>query len=189
MIPEFQPWPKISRLFRDIIITEKIDGTNAAIGVTEDGEVYAQSRTRIITPESDNFGFARWVKDREDDFRDWFGPGLHFGEWWGNGIQRGYGLPKGERRFSLFNVTRWEDTCQNRALVGIDIVPVLYRGPFSEQMIKSAILTLKENGSFAAPFMNAEGIVVYHTAANEAFKITLENDAGHKGKQHEEVQA
>ena len=31
--PVFQGWPKIARLNRDIIITEKLDGTNAAIGV------------------------------------------------------------------------------------------------------------------------------------------------------------
>src|SRR5690242_770744 len=61
----FQAWPKIPRLFRRFIITEKIDGTNAAVVVTEDGEVLAQSRTRFITPDSDNFGFAAWVKEHE----------------------------------------------------------------------------------------------------------------------------
>lgn len=30
---EFKAWPKIPRLFRDVIITEKIDGTNAAIHI------------------------------------------------------------------------------------------------------------------------------------------------------------
>lgn len=30
MSPEFRPWPKIARLNRDIVITEKIDGTAAA---------------------------------------------------------------------------------------------------------------------------------------------------------------
>ena len=32
-------------------------------------------------------------------------PGRHFGEWWGSGIQRGYGLD--EKTFSLFNAYRW----------------------------------------------------------------------------------
>ena len=31
--PEFKPWPKISRYNRDIVITEKIDGTNGAIHI------------------------------------------------------------------------------------------------------------------------------------------------------------
>lgn len=39
MTIEFQPWPKIARLNREITITEKIDGTNAAVIITEEGEV------------------------------------------------------------------------------------------------------------------------------------------------------
>src|SRR5262249_48952948 len=118
---EFRAWPKLARLRRPFVITEKIDGTNAAIGFQEVEEsvdnaccylighglpltaVYAQSRNRIITPEQDNHGFARWVHDNAFALFEVLGLGLHFGEWWGSGIQRGYGLPKGEKRFSLFN--------------------------------------------------------------------------------------
>src|ERR1035437_6203226 len=104
--PGHVAFPKIARLNRDIVITEKIDGTNAAIGIVEapftvsDGEggpefrgyrVYAQSRNRIITPGKDNAGFAAWVESIKDIAIEVLGPGLHFGEWWGNGIQRGYG--------------------------------------------------------------------------------------------------
>jgi hypothetical protein len=68
----------------------------------------AGSRSQYITPERDNHGFARWVQDDADEL--WaLGEGRHFGEWWGSGIQRGYGLQKGEKRFSLFNVARWAD--------------------------------------------------------------------------------
>lgn len=63
---EFTPFPKIARLNRTVVVTEKIDGTNAAVGVTEDGVVYAQSRKRVITPEQDNFGFATWVRDKDE---------------------------------------------------------------------------------------------------------------------------
>lgn len=59
---EFVSWPKIARLNRDMVVTEKIDGTNAAIIVTEDGDLYCQSRTRVISLEQDNFGFAAWVE-------------------------------------------------------------------------------------------------------------------------------
>ena len=58
---ELRPWPKIARLNRDMTVSEKIDGTNAAIIVTDDLQVGAQSRSRVITPEADNHGFARWV--------------------------------------------------------------------------------------------------------------------------------
>ena len=66
-MPEFVKFDKIPRLNREIIITEKIDGTNAGIYVDEVGDVYAASRTRWITLESDNFGFARWVEEHEDE--------------------------------------------------------------------------------------------------------------------------
>src|SRR5436305_1822690 len=100
---EFNAFPKIARLNRECVITEKIDGTNASILIDEDGVVMAGSRTRWITPENDNFGFAKWVEANKSELMK-LGVGHHFGEWWGSGIQRGYGLTKGEKRFSLFNV-------------------------------------------------------------------------------------
>lgn len=178
---EFKPWPKIPRLNRDIIITEKIDGTNAAVGILEDGTVYAQSRTRIITPEADNFGFARWVYDNAETLTTDLGVGLHFGEWWGSGIQRGYGLAKGEKRFSLFNVSRYGVIAATTP--GVDTVPTLYEGPFSQSMIDATLYALRCNGSKASPgFMRPEGIVVYHTAANQVFKVTLEGDEAPKSR-------
>src|SRR5438105_3732245 len=102
--PAFEEFPKIARLSRDCIVTEKIDGTNAQIFITEDGTIHFGSRSRWITPENDNYGFARWATEHKEDLLK-LGPGRHFGEWWGCGIQRGYGLK--EKRFSLFNVMRW----------------------------------------------------------------------------------
>ena len=102
----FAPMPKIARLNREIIITEKIDGTNASVHIVPDFEtgackVLAASRTRWITPQNDNLGFAAWVEANREGLLQ-LGPGHHFGEWWGRGINRNYGLT--ERRFSLFNV-------------------------------------------------------------------------------------
>lgn len=133
----FVEWPKIARLNRDVVVTEKIDGTNAAVGVTADGRVYAQSRNRILTVGNDNFGFAAWVKRHEQTLAKLLGIGLHFGEWWGVGIGRGYDLS--ERRFSLFNVAKWAADSTtllafaNARLNGcaIDTVPVLYSGPWT----------------------------------------------------------
>lgn len=180
--PEFRPWPKIARLNRDMVITEKIDGTNAAVGVTEDGEVYAQSRTRIITPEADNFGFAKWVAQHAGLLAELLGPGLHFGEWWGQGIQRNYGLK--EKRFSLFNVARYREAAENNPdWWGLmDTVPVLYEGPMSTVTIDNAVEVLRATGSRAVPgWMQPEGVVVYHEAAKTLFKVTLEGDEKPKG--------
>jgi hypothetical protein len=103
---EFQPNPKVPRLFRSALISEKIDGTSSCVIVQPDGTVQAGSKNRLLTLEQDNFGFCAWVKQHEDELRA-LGTGLHRGEWWGSGIQRAYGLKNGERHFSLFNVSRW----------------------------------------------------------------------------------
>lgn len=173
---EFRPWPKIARLNRDIIVTEKIDGTNAAVLIAEDGRVGAQSRKRLITPDDDNFGFAAWAVANAGALVDLLGPGRHFGEWWGSGIQRGYGLTNGERRFSLFNTARYGEM-ELGEVDGLTTTPVLYQGLYSQEQIDWALDDLAIDGSKAAPgFMRPEGIVIFHVAANEMFKVTLEND-------------
>lgn len=190
----FVEFPKIARLSREIIVTEKIDGTNAQIYIDDYGrEIYAGSRSKWITPADDNHGFARWVeKNREELLK--LGPGSHFGEWWGSGIQRGYGLTKGEKRFSLFNVHRWgPDETRPRCC---HVVPVLWRGNLDEfgrfvtgpddpaqfTRLELILEELRTLGSRAAPgFMRPEGIVIFHTAANICFKKTIEKDEQPKG--------
>lgn len=184
--PEFQAWPKIARLNRRIVITEKIDGTNSAVICTEDGGVYAQSRKRLITPgkSTDNFGFAAWVQEHADELFAGLGPGYHYGEWYGSGIQRGYGLEQGEKRFALFNVGRWNVLDEGGCYVSspdlphcCEVVPTLYEGPFSQHDIDMCVEDLRVNGSLAVPrFMRPEGIVIWHTAARMLFKVTLEKD-------------
>jgi hypothetical protein len=190
---EFEPFPKMARLSRECVITEKIDGTNAQIGIDESGTIlFAGSRTRWLAEGADNFGFYAWcMANREELLK--LGPGRHFGEWWGSGIQRGYGLPKGEKRFSLFNVSRWhaiggqpytssgadprvsKDSTEAPACCGV--VPILYRGLFHEAKADHMIERLKAEGSLAAPgFMKPEGVVIFHTHSGTMFKKTLEKD-------------
>jgi len=57
------PFKKIARLSRECIITEKIDGTNALIHITEDGNFLTGSRNRWITPSNDNHGFSKWAHE------------------------------------------------------------------------------------------------------------------------------
>lgn len=182
---EFIPFPKIPRLNRNVVITEKIDGTNAAIQIAEDaGQWYAvcQSRNRIITPDDDNYGFARWVFDNLEGLYDTLGVGVHFGEWWGSGIQRRYGLTGDDKRFSLFNAGRWSDT-DFRAVPGLGVVPTLCEGPFDTLAVDDALEELRDKGSAAVPgFMDPEGVVVYHTASRELFKATCKDDAQPKGQ-------
>lgn len=197
MSAEFTPFPKMPRLSREMIVTEKLDGTNAAVQIVMldgflgvDGNavwegdgvaVYAQSRTRFITPEDDNFGFAAWVRAHAEELAAGLGEGLHFGEWWGHGIQRGYGLAQGDRRFSLFNTSRWGDDAVRPACCSV--VPELYRGQFSTAQVEVVLAGLDFDGSVAAPgFMKPEGVVVFHVAGNFGFKKTIEKDSEPKGK-------
>lgn len=171
MTHEFKAFPKIPRLYKDIVVTEKIDGTNAVIYIADDGiNLLAGSRNRWITPENDNFGFAKWVAENKSDLLA-LGPGYHFGEWWGCGIQRGYGLK--ERRFSLFNVIRWKDKSLPPIL---ELVPLIgITSSFSEAIVIGKDSLAK--GSLASPgFTNPEGIIMYHTAANQLFKYTFDGD-------------
>ena len=223
---EFKEFPKIARLNRDIVITEKLDGTNAAI-IIEEEKVYdetstfeiklvvsAQSRNRIITPGkgTDNFGFAAWVEANADALKE-LGPGHHYGEWYGAGIQRTYALT--EKRFALFNVLRWQEDEQQslvfksvQALVpNLELVPLLYRGPRMQGTAIRPTFTMPDGHEVVpyAPFIDMpdwiiammkqgriknlavpgydkpEGIVVFHTASRQLYKVTCEKDEAHKG--------
>lgn len=167
---DFEEFPKIARLNRDVIITEKIDGTNAQVFIAEDGTMRFGSRSRWITPQDDNYGFARWATEHADGLRE-LGPGRHFGEWWGQGVQRNYSQPV--KRFSLFNTSRWRD----ERPACCDVVPILYEGPWTIGCVPNVLTQLRKSGSVAAPgFMRPEGVVVWHTAAQQMFKVTLEKD-------------
>ena len=188
MTIEFEAFPKLARLNGPVIVTEKIDGTNACI-IIESGEIAAQSRTKIITPEKDNFGFARWVHENKDALIETLGEGRHFGEWWGNGIQRGYGLKV--KVFSLFNTIRWQkdDLITTKLGLQLDIVPTLFMGTMPEVIERLPYLmnNLKQYGSVAAPgYMNPEGVVIYDTRSGTGFKKTYDYDDTGKGGQKDE---
>ncbi len=176
---DFVGFPKLSRLSRGMVITEKIDGTNAQLYITDDDQFLVGSRKRWITPENDNFGFARWAYEHETELREGLGYGQHFGEWWGSGIQRGYGLEQGDKRFSLFNTGRWnyENTPDC-----ISVVPVLWQGGMFDTAVVDSVLQIMDlQGSWAAPgFMKPEGVVIFHTHSRQSFKKTLDNNDEHK---------
>lgn len=216
---EFQPFEKIARLKRELVITEKLDGTNAhvCIGPIPEGiqasyeyvldirdgmALLAGSRKRWIAPEgtlwdhgsckddepnkklkgTDNFGFALWVTENLDEL--WkLGEGRHYGEWYGKGIQRGYGLE--DKRFALFNVARWGSHNPNTPAC-CEVVPLM---PDSDP--DDAMANLHHFGSAVGGpdhvFMDPEGIVVYHTASRTLYKQTFDQDGG-KWREETEVE-
>jgi len=219
---EFQRFGKIPRLSRDIVISEKLDGTNAQIFIYNKAEevifpdtlpeliptnefvlkhcltvidgcyVFAGSRNRWLDTSSngDNYGFAKWVQANEEELLK-LGEGRHYGEWYGKGIQRGYGLE--EKRFALFNVGKWHKS--EKRLISInpktkeekyteqcpsccEVVPVLYQGPFDTAKIQEQLVLLDWRGSVAVPgFKSAEGIIIWHSASGKLFKKTIIGDS------------
>lgn len=200
---EFEAFPKIARLRREVVITEKIDGTNSQITWVElnsaelvaaaalnpfrlltlpgasDGDsalaLFVGSRNRWLTPDKgkDNFGFAAWVYEHAEELRA-LGPGRHFGEWYGAGIQRGYDLP--EKRFALFNPVRWNDENPNRPAC-CQVVPIIARGEDADD--DEAMRWLDIGGSALVPnYKRPEGIVVFHSASRQMYKRTFDQDGG-----------
>ena len=201
----FERFPSLTRFSHGWTITEKLDGTNAAINIVLDDEsslgdvtihadsliarvdgfgVFAQNRSKLITPgkSTDNNGFARFVQDNAEEIVAKLGEGRHFGEWVGKGInKRHYNLPN--KQFALFNVNRWEgaDLPEN-----ITTVPSIVRNAYLDDPGSAALEALhglRLMGSHFGPrksdgsgYDNPEGVVMYHAPSNTAFKKTFDYD-------------
>jgi len=176
METEYPAYRPIPRLMRDVRVTEKIDGTNGLIYIHEKGYLEGVgSRNRWLTDAQDNYGFRRWVLRNETDLLK-LGPGHHYGEWYGSGIQRGYGLH--EKRFMLFRKPEVKPDC-------CEVATVLYEGPlYNCPTWDSITQRLSLRGSFHVSGWPApEGIVIEWPFAKgrPQFKITLEGDGRKNG--------
>ncbi len=196
---EFQAWPKIPRLTNEeMTITEKIDGTNACVIILpysvdheemiqqghakcfHDDEsalmftFATQSRKRFIWPgkDTDNAGFAAWAWERATFLIDTLSYGKHYGEWYGRGIQRSYGLM--EKRFALFNPWRYTDV--DLDIEGLEVVPTLYTGNVHATAIQDTLFALREFGSVAVPGQKAEGVIVQHKLSGSTYKAFVDDD-------------
>ncbi len=204
----FQKYGKTPRLFRDAIITEKLDGTNAQVLIERiDGYespytgdqladnppldvlrvspeeklgIWAGSRNRLIEPgkSTDNYGFAGWVQENAPALFR-LGRGRYYGEWYGRGIARHYDLD--HKRWALFNPS-FEDRVRGVGLPNVETVPVIEQSTLSTFGVTHAVNSLRDHGSLAAPgFMQPEGVIVYHTQSKQVYKVLLENDEIPKG--------
>ena len=96
--------------------TVKLHGTNAAVGMNaETTEMWVQSRSRIITPEDDNAGFAKVVQEKHLAYRALLtqlstsvgckSDNIYvYGEWCGGNIQKGVALNQLDKMFVVFKV-------------------------------------------------------------------------------------
>lgn len=200
-MPEFRGFPKITRfekfLNSPVTITEKLDGTNACVVIVPEEDwgneqplhvwtaqenvwgMFAQSRKNIITPGkgTDNFGFAQWVKDHCVELTE-LSHGHHYGEWWGGGIQRGYGLDKDDKRFSLFNVARPPETLPDCC----SQVPILDQHTYDVARIESVADVLRTCGSAAAPgYDDPEGVMLWVGGIRQYFKMPFDQEPKGQG--------
>jgi len=133
-MPEHIPFPEIQQFRNTIKIVReraehdgvplptltfvgsvKLHGTNSSVVFPPEGGFYCQSRTQVIAPEKDNAGFAHWVEENKDRFealektlRKEFP--LHsgfvvYGEWCGQGIQKGVAISQVSKRFVVFSIS------------------------------------------------------------------------------------
>lgn len=206
---EFAKFGSIGRLYRDVTITEKIDGMNACIVIKQvlGEEIYrntltvvnnvpygnfsacrfsigVQSRKQFLSLDKDIQGLAAWVTEHARELVLALGPGYHYGEYWGKNIQRSYHQKR--NWFSLFNTKRWNKENVGH-IDGLLTVPILYSGPYADWVNEMQLHRLETQGSFAAQEVDdreldfrAEGIVGWHVALDTYYKVTLDGD-GHKG--------
>jgi len=162
---EFKAWPKIGRDNPfNVTITEKIDGTNACVIIQDGAIIGVQSRKRLITPDNDNYGFARWVADNEQELLE-LGDGYHYGEWAGLGIQKNpLGLER--KRFFLFNTSRW--TADSQPPDCCDVVPVMFNGVLTPDVVPALLKELDEDED-----VTHEGVVVFYHAFRTYTKHTI----------------
>lgn len=181
---EFKSFSEITRLSSQVTITEKVHGTNAQILIqdnvmipTDDPMVFnvettikAGSRTRWLELGDDNYGFAAWVHANKEALIAALGPGRHFGEWYGSGVNSGYGLEKGIKRLALFD-QRFADKLLPE---GVIVVPVLYRGPYTSTCVDNVMAELKKGSVISPGFDKPEGVVIRFERNGAMFKNVFE---------------
>ena len=176
----YSSFPSIERLENIYcVISEKIDGTNGLIEINETNVRFG-SRNRYISFSDDNAGFANFFKDYEARFKDAAKdittdksyPLRIYGEWFGRGIQRGYGLK--DKFFMPFSSFYSEKLIEYQ--VPNVITPnIMYTGKFSMEVVDTCMQQLKLNGSgVVKDYKQPEGIVIFFPKYNFRLKETFD---------------
>ena len=177
--PEFNGYPKTKRLDdATFVISEKIDGSNGVIHVDPYTKaVTAGSRSKWLGDDGskswDNHGFGEWVKENTSELQK-LPAGIHYGEWYGRGINRNYGLK--ERKFMLFDRKKYQDLPSLPECVELEtlLTPELSIW-FLGRTCCEELDDLKENGSRHVPgFMKPEGIIVRFKSMGQVMKVILD---------------
>lgn len=185
-------WPSIESLFnvRKKSVAQnanikygskvKLDGTCSSVQILPNGEILVQSRNEFITPEKDNLGFARWVQDNINVFKQIKpknSPIIIHGEWCGQGIQKRCSISKiGRKVFCVFAIqygdemdvnpnTIWQSIPEHKDIFVIpwyNFYEINYGNMDDLQQkvntINDEIKTVEACDPFVKSFFNVEGL-------------------------------
>lgn len=94
--------------------TVKIHGKNGGVILFKDGTIRTQSRNRVLSPESDNNGFDKWVSERAECFKEigtrlfkafgFLDKFIVYGEFAGENIQKNVAVMHTPKSFYVFSV-------------------------------------------------------------------------------------
>jgi len=121
--------------------TIKLHGTNASVGYDHIGNIWAQSKSNIITPLNDNHGFAQFVHKKEEMFHDilkaiTLGENqvvYLYGEWAGIGIQRGVAVSELEKSFYAFAL-KMQTLDENNEVLRTSYLPVDFKNDIENRI-------------------------------------------------------
>ncbi len=165
-------FPKIPRVEKvEVIITEKLDGTNALIYIDDNGDMKFGSRNRWLTEDSDNHGFYTFCMKNKDMLAR-LGRGYHYGEFIGSGIARQYGFTNGERKLYMFDARLVDRELGDN----IKVVPILKQatlhdmtGLFDLRDYINPSTTVRE--STINKDTRMEGVMIFLTHLNKYIKV------------------
>lgn len=171
-IENLKKFPDVLQINEPVLITEKIHGTNFAVGMhREEDELVVSSRRHCLLEDAGNL---YWQIARKYPFESWlrgtllalnFESVVLYGEVYGSGVQDlQYGLTNGDRKVALFDVLgngvyideeQWK---QHLFPLPAPVVPVLYRGGYTDDIVRE----LTSGPSHYGTHMR-EGIVIRPT--------------------------
>lgn len=139
----------------------KVHGMNAAIGY--DGEnIWAQSREQMLTEENNLSGFYQFVQSNKDYIKGILDSAairhksiMVYGEWFGNGIQKGVGVSELPKSFVVFDVCGIGDDYDDLSYQFIEFFDNPSKNIFNKHMFGEHIVEI----DFSNPELSVNEIV------------------------------
>lgn len=189
-IENFGNFPDWFQEGEEVVFTEKIHGSNSRLGKVKNEEgvfdYIAGSNRTVRKKEGEGGTRSFYWFPLSEDIEDWteIATGVKglldylcndekniqiFGEIFGSGVQdMAYGLPDGKKTFRAFDITvdgeYLDFEVKNELFERFNIpqVPILYKGPFSKEILKEYTTgeTTLCGKKQAGPFKGREGVVI-----------------------------